>query len=224
VRGWLLGACILGALAGCAPGDDRRKTPAPRAPASSPQPAPIAKPAPLPGAPASVPLPPPVPVPGEVPSVTEFENYLVKAGLDGVVPTSQLMRTASDWERCGGPQLELPPREHWDEVRKVLALVRELKRRGILREFEAVSNYRNPRLNACAGGAPRSAHVRSFAMDIVAAAGQVDEARLCEFWREQGRAFEMGLSKYPSGRIHLDTSGYRTWGANHRAGSSFCMR
>jgi uncharacterized protein YcbK (DUF882 family) len=108
-------------------------------------------------------------------------------------------------------------------VLKVLALVRELKRRGILKEFEAVSNYRNPRLNACAGGAPRSAHTRSFAMDIVGPRGGIDEARLCAFWHKEGRPLEMGLSKYPSGRIHIDAAGYRTWGANHRASSSFCL-
>lgn len=151
--------------------------------------------------------PPPAPV-------TEFENHLVHAGLDDVVPISHLMRTATDWARCGGPQVELPPREQWPHMLKVLALVAELKRFGILRQFEAVSNYRNPSLNDCAGGAPRSAHTRSFAMDIVGPRGGIDEARLCAFWRERGQPLEMGLGKYPSGRIHIDAAGYRTWGTD----------
>lgn len=154
----------------------------------------------------------PLSAPPDLAPVTAFENHLVHAGLDGVVPTAQLMRTATDWERCGGPQLELPPREHWPQMLTVVAMVKELKRRGILRDFEAVSNYRNPQLNACAGGAARSAHTHAFAMDIVAPPGRIDEARLCAYWQRQGRPLQMGLGKYPSGRIHLDTAGWRMWG------------
>lgn len=165
-----------------------------------------------------------VPAPQELAPVTAFENHLVRAGRAGVVPVSQLMRTATDWERCGGPELELPPREHWPQMLKVLTMVAELKRRGILKQFEAVSNYRNPALNACAGGAPRSAHTQSFAMDIVAPPGGIDEAALCAFWREEGRDLDMGLSRYPSGRVHLDAAGWRTWGASLRADTSFCLQ
>ena len=32
----------------------------------------------------------------------------------------------------------------------------------------------------------------------------------------------MGMSLYPSGRVHIDTSGWRTWGADHSRGSAFC--
>ena len=152
----------------------------------------------------------------------EFVNYLAYWRVLGVVPLRELVRTASDWERCGGPQFELPPKRLWPEVRQVLKLLAELKRLGIVEEFEAVSAYRNPKLNACAGGAPKSAHTRSFAIDIVPEPGKVDERRLCDFWRKYGRYWKMGLSKYPSGRIHIDTAGYRTWGATHGRGSAFC--
>jgi hypothetical protein len=154
--------------------------------------------------------------------VGDFENYLAREKLNGVVPTRQLVRTASDWRQCGGPQFEIPPRSHWPEIRKVLELVAELKHRRILDEFEAVSNYRNPVLNACAGGAPRSSHTRTFAMDLRPVAGRIDEARLCEFWKRDGRQWNMGLSKYPSGRIHVDRSGYRIWGASHGRDTAFC--
>jgi hypothetical protein len=46
------------------------------------------------------------------------------------------------------------------------ALIKTLDDQGILRQFEVVSAYREPRLNACAGGAPSSAHMRAFAVDI----------------------------------------------------------
>jgi hypothetical protein len=154
--------------------------------------------------------------------IAEFEAYLARSGLNGVVPTRQLLRTATDWKNCGGPAFEVPPREQWPEVTQVLALVSALKSRKILADFEAVSSYRNPILNACSGGAARSSHTRTFAVDILPRDGQLDENRLCEFWRSDGKAWEMGLSKYPSGRIHLDTSGYRTWGADHTKATSFC--
>lgn len=144
--------------------------------------------------------------------VGEFEAYLGEAGLAGVIPTRQLLRTATDWRKCGGPRFEMPPRDQWPAVRRVLALVAELKSRNILVDFEAVSNFRNPALNACAGGAAASTHTTSFAIDIVPREGMVDETLLCEFWHTQGKSWEMGLGKYPSGRIHLDTTRYRTWG------------
>jgi hypothetical protein len=155
-------------------------------------------------------------------SVADFESYLAEFQLAGVVPTPELLRTATDWKKCGGPEFEIPPREHWPDVRKVLSLVSELKARRILVDFEAVSNFRNAQLNACAGGARQSAHTQSFAVDIISRSGKVDEKLLCEFWRTEGKTWEMGLARYPSGRIHLDTTRHRTWGSDHRNGTSFC--
>jgi hypothetical protein len=154
--------------------------------------------------------------------IAEFEHYLAVSGLGAVIPTRQLVRTATDWRRCGGPRFEIPPRDQWPEVRKVLSLIAELKSRRILSDFEAVSNFRNPVLNACAGGAKESAHAVSFAIDIVARQGTLNEIVLCEFWSAEGKAWEMGLGKYRSGRIHLDTSRYRSWGWDHKAGTSLC--
>jgi hypothetical protein len=33
----------------------------------------------------------------------------------------------------------------------------------------------------------------------------------------------MGVSRYPSGRVHIDRHGYRTWGATHKRASSYCL-
>lgn len=158
----------------------------------------------------------------KVKNAAEFSAYLAKQGLAQVMPLPQLLRTATDWKRCAGPQFEVPPRERWEEVSKVLSLVAELKRQGILHAFEGASNYRNPKLNRCAGGAGGSAHTRMFAVDIVPKANGVDEKRLCQFWRTEGRKWNMGLSRYPSGRIHLDTMNWRTWGAGHTSKTAFC--
>jgi hypothetical protein len=153
-----------------------------------------------------------------------LERYLTDSQVRGIVPTRHLLRTATDWRKCGGPQFEVPPPAQWPDIKQVLRLVEELKKRKIVEEFEAVSNYRNPILNRCAGGAPKSSHTKSFALDILPINGKVDERGLCEFWRVNGKTWDMGLSKYPSGRIHIDVSGYRTWGATHGRESAFCVR
>jgi hypothetical protein len=32
----------------------------------------------------------------------------------------------------------------------------------------------------------------------------------------------MGLSRYPSGRVHIDTAGFRTWGVDQTGKSTAC--
>lgn len=152
--------------------------------------------------------------------VRAFEAYLAQEQLAGVVPTWQLLRSASMWRECKSPPFVLPPAAQWGEAAEVLALLKELRRTGALGPFAVMSAYRGPDLNRCAGGARRSAHLR-FAVDLVPLS-PADDQKLCAFWRVNGRAWNMGLSRYPSGRIHVDRTGWRTWGADHSGKSSFC--
>ncbi|CAM3759143.1 Peptidase M15 [Pseudomonas reidholzensis] len=152
-----------------------------------------------------------------------FRDMLVDARVYGVVPIHQLLRSASDWRLCQASPFAVPPASQWPAVRSTLALVQRLDQLGILRQFEVVSAYREPRLNACAGGARDSAHTRAFAVDLLLP-GWADPNPLCSFWQQHGQAWNMGLGRYPSGRIHLDTAGYRTWGGDGSAGSSFCAK
>jgi len=153
--------------------------------------------------------------------VDPFAGYLVDQKLAQVVPTYQLLRSASMWKECHAEPFEVPPTEDWDRVRDLLVLLRELRERQVLPDFEVVSAYRDPRLNRCAGGAPGSSH-QKFAVDIAPLSPE-QGARLCRFWREEGRKWDMGVSRYPTGRIHIDRNGYRTWGANYKRGSSYCL-
>lgn len=152
-----------------------------------------------------------------------FREMLVDARLYGVVPIHQLLRSASDWRLCKASPFAVPPASHWPAVRSTLALIKTLDQQGILNQFEVVSAYRDPRLNACAGGAPSSAHMRAFAVDLLLPPW-ADPNPLCRFWQQHGQAWNMGLGRYPSGRIHIDTAGYRTWGGDGGAGSSFCSK
>lgn len=150
---------------------------------------------------------------GQAPGVAAFEAHLAAAGLADVVPLHELLRSASDWQPCAAAPYSVPPAAQWPAVLSTLRLLKALRQRGVLGRFEVLSAYRDEALNRCAGGAPRSAHLTAFAVDLVpedaAAAGE----RLCRFWREEGAAWQMGLGRYASGRLHIDTWRYRRWGS-----------
>ena len=157
---------------------------------------------------------------------SEVENltqYLESQGLSGVLPISQLLRSASSWEQCNGEPFAVPPQQQWEAVASVLKLLQFLESSGVLSgRIVVYSGYRNPTLNECAGGAVGSAHAKSFALDI-RVLGSADPAKaLCNFWRMKGKEWNMGFSTYPSGRIHIDTAGYRTWGYDHTGKSAAC--
>lgn len=139
-----------------------------------------------------------------------FREMLVDARLYGVVPLYQLLRSASDWRQCRAEPFAVPPAAQWRQVRDTLRLLDLLRDEHILGSFEVVSAYRDPLLNRCAGGAQGSAHMRAFAVDLLVE--KRDAQALCHFWERHGKVWNMGLGRYPSGRIHIDTAGYRTWG------------
>ena len=97
--------------------------------------------------------------------VKAFNSYLVTYGVGGVVPTWQLLRTASDWSRCGAQPFEVPPTEAWPNIVAALRYVGAFVEPRI-GEVEVVSVYRNPVLNACAGGARESTHKTMGAVDM----------------------------------------------------------
>jgi uncharacterized protein YcbK (DUF882 family) len=155
-------------------------------------------------------------------SVAAYEAFLRAEGLDALAPLHTLLRSASSWQDCAAEPFAVPPAEQWPAVLSVLSLLRRLREAGVLQPFEVHSTYRDAALNACAGGARRSAHLVSYAVDFTVPEQSDAGSRLCVFWREQGQALRMGLSRYPSGRIHVDTSGWRSWGADGTWRSSFC--
>ncbi len=151
-----------------------------------------------------------------------FERHLAAEGVAAVLPLHQLLRSASSWQDCAAEPFALPPPAQWPAVVSVLKLLQALRERGALGEIEVHSGYRAAELNRCAGGAARSAHLVHFAIDFTPADGSDPTERLCAFWREHGRAWQMGFSRYPSGRIHVDTAGWRSWGADHTGRSAVC--
>lgn len=163
--------------------------------------------------------------------VAQYKRYLAGyLGENGVPPFDQLLTTARSWEKCGYEQYQLPPYELWSNMVPTLRLYNELKRQGVIpATAEIRSTYRSPSLNACAGGASASKHLTNGAIDIWVPEYESQpwqknamQERLCQFWSSQGERYDFGLGLYVTGAVHLDTQGYRTWGAQFSDPGSYC--
>jgi hypothetical protein len=153
--------------------------------------------------------------PGARGAVLSFESWQQAAGVANVLPTWQVVRTASMWRQCAGPPFEVPPVAQWPGMAKTLRYIRDSIRPAI-GPVEAVSGYRNPALNQCAGGATNSAHRDFFALDLIPLLPieRVDLMRkLCAMHAASGAAGSAGLGFYSFLRFHIDTRSFRRWGS-----------
>ena len=145
--------------------------------------------------------------------VKAFNDYLVSSGVGGVLPTWQLLRTATSWKDCGQQPFEVPPSDEWPHMVETLRYVRDYVIPAI-GPVEAVSVYRNPTLNQCAGGAPESAHRLDSAVDLVPLK-PIDRVTLmrtlCGIHSEHGAAYNAGLGFYAYLRFHVDSTKFRRW-------------
>lgn len=158
-------------------------------------------------------------------AVQSFNSYLVTYGVGGVVPTWQLLRTASDWYKCGAPPFEVPPPQNWPNVVQTLRYIRE-QVIPVLGPVEPVSVYRNEALNQCAHGARESAHRYMQAVDLVPLrpiTRGVMIRSLCAVHARSGAGYGVGLGFYVGLRFHIDSRKFRTWGVNDE-GTIACPR
>lgn len=156
--------------------------------------------------------------------VKAFNTYLVTYGVGGVVPTWQLLRTASHWQRCAAQPFEVPPTAAWPNIVAALRYVGAYVEPRI-GEVEVVSVYRNAALNACAGGAPTSTHLTMGAVDMVPLAPITREelmTRLCSLHLASGERFWIGLGLYKGLRFHIDAKKFREWGMEGARGTFGC--
>jgi hypothetical protein len=145
--------------------------------------------------------------------VKAFNDYLDANQVGGVLPTWTLLRTATSWQDCGDQPFEVPPADEWPHMVQTLRYVRDYVVPAI-GPVEAVSVYRNPHLNKCAGGAPESAHKLDSAIDMVPLT-TIDRItmmrRLCGVHTEHGAAYSAGLGFYAYLRFHVDSTKFRRW-------------
>ena len=145
--------------------------------------------------------------------VKSFNDFLVTNQVGGIFPTWQLLRTATSWQECGGQPFEVPPSDQWAHMVQTLRYVHDYVIPAV-GPVEAVSVYRNPTLNQCAGGAPESAHKEDSAIDMVPLR-PIDRITLmrtlCATHTEHGAAYNAGLGFYAFLRFHVDSTKYRRW-------------
>lgn len=165
--------------------------------------------------------------------VNRYYNYLIRHEASRAAPMFELLRSARDWERCGREPYAVPSQELWENLLPTLRVLQRLQKEKILDDFEVTSVYRDPELNQCANGSPGSKHVHNAALDFrIGSENTTDlsemekiadtKYKLCQFWRNNGEALNLGLGVYASGQIHIDTQGYRTWGPDLTRNSSIC--
>lgn len=78
-------------------------------------------------------------------------------------------------------------------------------------------------MNHCAGGATSSRHLQNNAIDFDLPERPGHVAALCAWWRTHGPKTRMGLGFYTPAAIHIDTSGFRTWGTDRTRRTSLCI-
>ena len=158
-------------------------------------------------------------------AVEAFRAHLASEGLENVVPVWQLIRTSSSWRACNADRFEVAPRDKWEHISTTLRFVRD-EVVPALGPVEAVSGYRNERLNRCSAGAPESAHREFFAIDLAPVNPAVTRGQMireiCAAHASEGRAYNTGLGFYNGERFHVDSNGFRRWGANGSSATSPC--
>jgi hypothetical protein len=158
-------------------------------------------------------------------AISQFHAYLNSAGVAYVVPTWQLLRTATQWQQCGAEPFTMPPVSEWPNIVQTLRYVRDYVVPAV-GQVEPVSAYRSPLLNRCAGGAANSVHQHLSAIDLVplqpTSRGEMMR-RLCAIHAVEGPRYSVGLGFYSKLRFHVDSWKFRTWGSND-SGTIACAR
>jgi len=156
--------------------------------------------------------------------VKSFNDYLATNGVGGVAPTWQLLRTATDWEKCGDQPFEVPPTTAWPNIVAALRFIGAFIE-PVVGEVEPVSVYRNAALNACAKGAKESTHLTAGAVDMVPLRPITREhlmETLCRIELDKGSWNSIGLGFYKGLRFHIDSKKYRQWGTAGARGGNGC--
>jgi hypothetical protein len=156
--------------------------------------------------------------------VKSFNDYLTANGVGGVAPTWQLLRTATDWQKCGDQPFEVPPTTAWPNIVAALRFIGAFIE-PVVGEVEPVSVYRNASLNACAKGAKESTHLTAGAVDMVPLRPISREKlmeTLCRIELDKGSWNSIGLGFYKGIRFHIDSKKFRQWGTAGARGGYGC--
>jgi hypothetical protein len=157
--------------------------------------------------------------------IAAIEAYFVREGVADVLPLGDILRSDARWRRCASAQpFAVPPRSMWPALVPTLRYIRDevVPAVGPVR---VVSGYRDQAANGCFKGAKASKHLAFAALDLMPKNG-LDRAaliaKLCPLHARTGTAKRVGLGIYAATRFHIDTAGFRRWGADYHGASSPC--
>ena len=158
--------------------------------------------------------------------VAGIEAYFEEQGVADVLPLADILRSDARWRRCqGGQPFAVPPRKLWPAMVPTLRYIRD-ELVPVTGPLRVVSGYRDPVANGCFKGAKASRHLRFAALDLMperALSRKELIAKLCPLHARTGARFDVGLGIYGITRFHIDTAGYRRWGADYSGASSPCL-
>lgn len=157
--------------------------------------------------------------------VAAIEAYLARESVGDVLPLSDILRSDARWRRCTKAQpFAVPPRSMWPAMVPTLRYIRDEVVPAV-GPVQVVSGYRDPIANSCFRGAKASKHLRFAALDLMPK-NKLDRAaliaKLCPLHARTGAAKRVGLGIYAATRFHIDTAGFRRWGADYHGASSPC--
>ncbi len=155
--------------------------------------------------------------------VAAYRAHLERQGLADAMPMDALLRTSRRWRPCLHDEFATPPPALQSNITPTLRVVARLHAAGLLDPTLARSGWRDAHVNHCAGGASGSKHLLNNAIDFDLPERPGSVAALCAWWRKHGAKARMGLGFYTPTAIHIDTSGFRTWGTDRTRRSSLCV-
>lgn len=156
--------------------------------------------------------------------IAGYRASLERQRLADVMPMDALLRTSRRWHVCLHDEFAAPPPVLQRNIAPTLRVVDRLHDAGLLDPALARSGWRDAHVNRCAGGASGSKHLLNNAIDFDLPEHPGSVAALCAWWRAHGAQARMGLGFYTPTAIHIDTSGFRTWGTDRTRRSSLCVR
>jgi hypothetical protein len=156
-------------------------------------------------------------------AVAAYRRRLEGQQIADALPMDALLRTSRHWRICLHDEFATPPPALQPNIEATLRVVAQLRDAGLVDPALARSGWRDTRVKRCAGGASGSRHLQNNALDFDLPARTDNVAALCAWWRTHGPKARMGLGFYTPTAIHIDTSGFRTWGNDRTRRSSLCV-
>ena len=152
------------------------------------------------------------------PASTASTTISMTYGVGGIVPTWQMLRTATSWQRCGAAAVRGPADRA--SGRNIVQTLRYIRDYVVPRSARSrpVSAYRNPVAQLLrrrrAGKRAQALFRRSTWCRCGRPRREELMRKLCAVHARRGTDYRVGLGFYAFLRFHVDTTKYRRWGAD----------